>query len=89
MDRGAGLFPLFLSWFSGAVYLDAGNAWGPELDLPGFRSPRRRSLRSVGGEVLIRALPLWFESLDLRVGVAAPLVEGNGSVAYLRLGPSF
>ena len=89
VNRGAGLFPFFLNWMSGAVFADAGNAWGPELDLPGFHNPQRSSLFSVGGEVLIRALPLWFQSLDLRVGLAAPLVEGDGPVAYLRLGPSF
>lgn len=89
VNRGAGLFPFFLNWMSGAVFADAGNAWGPELDLPGFQAPRRSSLLSVGGELLVRALPLWFQSLDLRVGLAAPLVEGDGAVAYLRLGPSF
>jgi Tol biopolymer transport system component len=89
VNRGAGLFPLHLDWISGALFLDGGNAWGPESDVHGFDSPRRDALASTGAEVLIRTLPLWFQSLDLRVGVAFPLVEEDGPRSYLRLGLSF
>jgi len=95
VNRGAGLFPLHLDWISGAVFLDAGNAWGPELEVRGFHSPRMDPLISTGGEVMVRTLPLWFQELDLRFGVAFPLTEldpgaGKGSIrSYLRLGLSF
>jgi len=95
VNRGAGLFPLHLDWISGAVFLDAGNAWGPELGIRGFHSPRMDPLISTGGELMLRTLPLWFQKLDLRFGLAFPLTEvdpgaGKGSPrGYLRLGVSF
>lgn len=89
VNRGAGLFPLHVDWISGALFLDGGNAWGPELDVHGFDSPRRDALASTGAEVLVRTLPLWFQNLNLRVGVAFPLVEEDGPRSYLRLGLSF
>ncbi len=69
--------------------MDGGNAWGPELDVHGFNSPRRDALVSTGAEILVRTLPLWFQVLDLRVGVAFPLVEEHGPRSYVRLGLSF
>jgi hypothetical protein len=89
VNRGLGLFPLHLDWLAGAVFLDGGNAWGPELDLRGYNSPLRDPLASVGGEVIARILPLWYATWDVRLGFAVPLVEGEGGRAYLRLGPSF
>ena len=89
VNRGAGLFPLHLDWLTGSVFLDGGNAWGPELDVHGFNSPRRDALVSTGAEILVRTLPLWFQVLDLRVGVAFPLVEEHGPRSYVRLGLSF
>jgi hypothetical protein len=89
VNRGAGLFPLHLDWLSGALFFDAGNAWGPELDLRGYQNPARDPLASLGGEVTARVLPLWFALLDVRLGVGFPLVEGEGTRAYLRLGTSF
>jgi hypothetical protein len=89
VNRGLGLFPLHLDWVAGTLFMDAGNAWGPELDLRGYNSPLRDPLASVGGEVIARILPLWYATWDVRVGFAVPLVEGEGGRAYLRLGPSF
>jgi outer membrane protein assembly factor BamA len=89
VNRGAGLLPLHLDWLSGTLFFDAGNAWGPELDLRGYQNPRRDPLASVGGEVTARILPLWYAVLDLRLGLAFPLVEGDGPRAYLRLGSAF
>jgi hypothetical protein len=89
VNRGAGLFPLHLDWMSGSLFLDGGNAWGPELGIRGFENPRRDALYSAGAEVLIRTLPLWFSELDLRAGIAFPLVGEEGSRGYLRIGSSF
>jgi Tol biopolymer transport system component len=89
LNRGAGLFPLHLDWLSGSLFFDAGNAWGPELGIHGFQNPKRDRLASAGGELLIRTLPLWFQNLDFRVGLAFPSVEEENPLAYLRLGLSF
>ena len=89
VNRGLGLFPLHLDWVAGTLFMDAGNAWGPELDLRGYNSPLRDPIASVGGEVIARILPFWYATWDVRVGFAVPLVEGEGGRAYLRLGPSF
>ncbi len=89
LNRGPGLLPLHLGWLSGAVFLDGGNAWGPAATTHGHPNPARDALLSVGGEVTLRVLALWFSSLDLRLGLARPLVDGDGLQAYLRLGPAF
>lgn len=94
VNRGPGLFPLHMDWISGTLFLDAGNAWGPELEISGFQNPRRESLVSVGGEITFRVLPLWFVPLDLRFGLAARMVEeiegsGTGVRGYLRVGSAF
>jgi outer membrane protein assembly factor BamA len=73
----------------GDVFVDAGNAWGPELGVPGFQNPRGSWLASAGAEVRLRFTPFWSSGLDLRAGLAFPLVEGDGPGFYLRLGPSF
>lgn len=94
VHRGLGLLPFHLDRIGGAVFTDAGNAWGPELGVPGFQNPRGDMLWSAGAEVFLRALPLWTSPLTLRLGVAWPLVDvpgegGDGFVVHLRLGPSF
>jgi hypothetical protein len=89
VNRGPGLIPLHLDWIGGSVFFDAGNAWGPDRTFHGFDNTRRDALASVGAEVLVQVLPLWFQDLELRLGIAQPLVEGNGLVTHLRLGLSF
>jgi hypothetical protein len=89
VNRGAGLFPLHLDWIGGTLFLDGGNAWGPELGIRGFENPRREALYSTGAEIVVRTLPLWFQDLDLRVGVAFPLVGEKGARSHVRLGASF
>jgi len=95
VNRGLGLLPWHLDWLAGTLFVDGGNAWGPELGLPGFDNPIRDPLASLGGELMLRSLALWSQSLDLRLGVALPLVEAeagqgrDGIHTYLRLGLSF
>lgn len=90
LHRGFGLAPLHLGWLAGTLFFDAGNAWGPE-EAAGRRSPnpRRSALASVGGEAILRFLPLWLTEMDLRVGVGFPLVERGRPMAHLRFGSSF
>lgn len=89
VNRGPGLIPLHLDWISGSVFLDAGNAWGPDVGANGFENPRRDPLAAAGAELTVRILPFWYGTVDLRVGGAVPLTEGDGLRVYLRLGPSF
>jgi hypothetical protein len=89
MNRGPGLLPLYLDWLSGALFLDAGNAWGPTGAGHRWQNPRQETLASVGGELLVRILPLWFQTLDVRFGAAMPLVGQKSLQGYLRLGLPF
>ena len=89
VNRGSGLLPLHLDWVAGTLFFDAGNAWGPDQPIHGFQNPKREALASAGGEIVLRVLPLWFQTLDVRIGAARPLVEAEEVTAYLRLGFSF
>ncbi len=84
-----GLVPLYVERIHGAVFADAGNAWGPELPAPGYDNPRRDALASVGAELRIDTDLFFTVPMGLRLGLAAPLVGDGGVRAYLRLGPSF
>jgi Tol biopolymer transport system component len=89
MNGGPGLLPIHLDWLSGSLFMDAGNAWGTELDVVGHTNPRQDPLISVGGELTMRLMPLWYQNMEMRVGGGFPLVEGDGARFYVRLGPSF
>lgn len=89
LNRGLGAWPLHVDRLLGSLFVDAGNAWGPQLDVDGYRSPRRATLMSAGAELLTDVLTFWNISSRVRVGVALPLVEADGAVTYLRLGLPF
>jgi Tol biopolymer transport system component len=89
LHKGLGAFPLHLDRLMGDLFVDVGNAWGPELEVPGYYNPRQETLVSTGAELRLRFTPFWAGALDLRAGVAVPLVEAEGASFYLRLGPSF
>jgi Tol biopolymer transport system component len=89
VHQGLGTWPLHVDRVMGSLFVDGGNAWGPELGRRGFENPRRDPLASVGAELTTDLLALWNDPLRLRVGAALPLVEGGGASAYLRLGVSF
>jgi len=89
VHRGLGAWPLYVDRVVGSVFFDAGNAWGPELSLLGFNSPRRSELTSVGAEVSTSFLTLWKEPILVRAGVAVPLEAGAEAQAYVRVGLSF
>jgi hypothetical protein len=89
LNQGLGAWPLHVDRVVGSVFLDAGNAWGPQLGIAGFESPRRSSLVSVGAEVTTELLTLWRDPLRLRTGVGVPLVDGPEPRLYVRVGLSF
>lgn len=89
VNRGLGAWPVHLDRVFGSLFADAGNAWGPDLGIQGYQSPRRATLASVGAEVTAQMLALWSSSLSVRSGVGVPLVEGNGPLLHVRLGLSF
>ncbi len=89
VNRGPGLFPLHLDRLHGAAFVDAGDAWGPDLQLPGYQSPRQSTLVGVGGELRAELLAFFTVPVTLRIGVGAPLVERTRPTAYLRFGAAF
>ena len=97
--RGFGAWPLYLDRISASLFVDAGNAWGPE-DIGGpAASVKRAALASVGLEVTVNTLPFWTLSTDVRTGVAFPLRARDDEPGtelrlrtgrlYLRLGSAF
>jgi hypothetical protein len=89
VNQGLGAWPLHVDRVVGSVFLDAGNAWGPELGLQGYQSPKQAALVSTGAELATSLLTLWKEPILLRAGVGVPLVEGTDPQFYLRVGLSF
>ena len=81
VNQGIGAWPLHLDRVIGSLFVDAGNAWGP--------NPLRSGLVSVGGEVTTEVLGLYDVELRLRSGVALPIVAGSGARVYLRVGLPF
>ena len=88
-NRGLGAWPLHLDRLIGSLFVDAGNAWGPDVSSSGFRNPHRSALVSVGGEVTSQLLVLYDVELRLRTGVALPIVAGSGARVYVRVGLPF
>jgi hemolysin activation/secretion protein len=89
LNQGLGAWPLHVDRVVGSLFLDAGNAWGPQLGLAGYDSPKRSALVSAGAEVTTQLLTLWKDPLRLRTGVGIPLVEGSDPRLYVRVGLAF
>jgi hypothetical protein len=89
VNRGFRAWPLHVDRIIGAVFADAGNAWGPDVSFTGFPNPLRVALASVGAEVTTEVLGRYDTQLRLRLGAAFPLVEGDGARVYLRVGLPF
>ncbi|MCY3678878.1 MAG: BamA/TamA family outer membrane protein [Gemmatimonadetes bacterium] len=89
IDRGLGLFPLFFDRMHGAVFADAGNAWGPTLDRTGYDNPRRAMLASVGAELSVIVGALYLPGTTIRAGVGLPLRFEDDPVFHVRVGNSF
>ncbi|HSW28721.1 MAG TPA: hypothetical protein VLH75_04410 [Longimicrobiales bacterium] len=89
VNRGLGAWPLHVDRVIGSLFADAGNAWGPVLEVQGYHNPRRTALASVGGEVAAQILALWSAPLLVRAGVGVPLRQARDPALYVRLGVSF
>ncbi|KPJ84264.1 MAG: hypothetical protein AMS19_01320 [Gemmatimonas sp. SG8_23] len=96
VNRGLRAWPVHLDRAIGSIFLDAGNAWGPDVWPTGFENPLRTALASAGAEVTMEVLGLYDIVLRLRGGVGFPLVEDAGSGAaagspraWLRVGLPF
>jgi hypothetical protein len=89
LNGGLGAWPLNFDRILGALFVDAGNAWGPEEGISGFQNARRSALVSAGAEVTTGLLAFWSAALDVRVGGAYPFVDGDGPTFYVRLGLPF
>jgi outer membrane protein assembly factor BamA len=104
-SRGKSTWPVFLSRFHGAVFLDVGDAFDLPGELPFAGHPLEASqLRFSTGAELVTDLVLgYYVQTQLRIGVAVPLgaLLGSGRDAdraagidaatqvYVTLGPSF
>ena len=88
VHRGIGLLPVHMDRVSGALFFDAGNAWGgagPQSP----SNPRRDALASVGAELQTSITALFSTRMFFRLGVALRLNSSSGSPLYLRLGTAF
>ena len=89
IQRGFGTIPLFLRHLSGAVVVDAGNAWDDPADA-GFD----RSLVGVGAEIRLSAIAFYGMSLYGRAGYAFGVLgegiqPGSADGLYFAAGSSF
>lgn len=97
--RGFGAWPLYLDRAGASLFVDAGNAWGPENPGEAFSNERRAALASAGLEITVNVLPFWTLATNLRAGMASPLRALDDPVGarfrlraprfYLRLGSAF
>ncbi|MCA9738248.1 MAG: hypothetical protein KC645_11545, partial [Gemmatimonadetes bacterium] len=62
-------------------------AWGPD-EAP-FANSRRATLAAVGAELVSDWVPFWTDVLRVRAGVGFPLVDGDGTRVWLRVGTAF
>ena len=90
VHRGIGLLPVHMDRVSGALFFDAGNAWGDAGPVGGtFPNPRRDALASVGAELQTSITALFSTRMFFRLGAALRLNSGEGRAIYLRLGTAF
>lgn len=80
IERGLGLWPLFLNWLEGSLFLDLGMA-GDKLDLDGLQL-------SFGGELRPHIILGYGLPLELRLGIARGLGAERPSF-YLGVGSAF
>ena len=89
INRGLRAWPIHLDRTVGTLFVDGGNAWGPDITPGGFRNGLRQALASGGAEVTTEFLALYDVQLRVRVGVAVPFIEGGGAMGYVRVGLPF
>ncbi|MBT3223868.1 MAG: BamA/TamA family outer membrane protein, partial [Proteobacteria bacterium] len=91
IERGVGTIPAFARVLSGAVFVDAGNAFG---DVRSIGDAFDGSLVGVGAELRLTAVLGWASSFQGRAGYAVGLTEGGYGpteldTLYFQVGGSF
>ena len=90
VHRGIGLWPVHMDRVSGALFFDAGNAWGGADPLGGsLPNPRRSAVASVGAELQTSVTALFSTRMFFRLGAALRLSSSTEGPIYLRLGTAF
>ena len=90
VHTGIGLLPVHMDRVSGALFFDAGNAWGGTGPVgQSLSNPRRNTLASVGAELQASVTALFSTRMFFRLGVARRLNSSAGAPLYLRLGTAF
>ena len=90
VHRGIGLLPVHMDRVSGALFFDAGRAWGGAGPVGGSPpSPRLNAVASVGAELQTSVTALFSTRMFFRLGAALRLNSGTGSPFYLRVGTAF
>jgi hypothetical protein len=90
VHRGVGLWPIHMDRLSGALFFDAGNAWGDAGPVGvGAPNSRRNALASVGVELQTSVTALFSTPMFFRLGAVHRLEAGSGGPIYLRLGTAF
>jgi outer membrane protein assembly factor BamA len=88
VNRGLGAWPVHLDRVVGSLFADFGDA-GMGDSFVDFLGSGRDPLASVGAELSIQFLGGYDAPLLLRSGVALPLVDGDGTSVYVRVGLPF
>ena len=90
IHQGISLLPVHVDRVSGALFVDAGNAWGGVGPVDGSPpDPRPNAVASVGAELQTSVTALFSTRMFFRLGAALRLNSGTGSPFYLRLGTAF
>jgi outer membrane protein assembly factor BamA len=90
-DRGVDWLPLFFGHSSGAVFVDAGNAFGSDVAVA---DAFNETLVGVGGEVTIAGAVGWWSGWRTRLGYALALTQpdiasSTNGTFYAQVGSSF
>ncbi|MDX1492486.1 MAG: hypothetical protein R3253_00325 [Longimicrobiales bacterium] len=90
IHEGFRAWPIHIHRMMAAAFFDAGNAWGPDVWVTGFRNPLRTAIASTGAELTLEMLTFFDIELRLRGGVAFPLVDATVPAGeprfYVRVG---
>ncbi len=91
IERGWGTFPVYLRTLSGAVFVDAGNAF---TTIDTWKDAFDGSLVGVGAEIRLSAVALWGLPITARAGYSVGLTPGgygptDTRTLYLLTGTSF
>lgn len=95
VGRGIDLLPIFVDRVSGALFVDAGDAWCTERSATRYLDCAQRTepgapLVGAGAELNLDLGILGYTTVRARLGAAMPLRESDDGVAfYLRFGPAF